>query len=105
MNHLRIKFLLLASGLVFLLGCKSPQTSKEAVVPIEAKAIQSDWLYWRGPAGTGVSEQTALPSDFNGSLLWTHDIQGGGVPVIAGGRAYQFGYYGVEDDCRRHCLF
>ena len=98
MNHLRIKFLLLASGLVFLLGCKSPQTSKEAVVPIEAKAIQSDWLYWRGPAGTGVSEQTALPSDFNGSLLWTHDIQGGGVPVIAGGRAYQFGYYGVEDD-------
>ena len=30
--------------------------------------------------------------------LWDHDIQGGGVPVVAGGRAYQFGYYGVEDD-------
>ena len=40
----------------------------------------------------------ALPDDLNQSLLWTHEIQGGGVPVIAGGRAYQFGYYGVEDD-------
>ena len=46
----------------------------------------------------GVSDQTGLPDDLNQSLLWTHEIQGGGVPVIAGGRAYQFGYYGVEDD-------
>jgi outer membrane protein assembly factor BamB len=30
--------------------------------------------------------------------LWSHEIQGGGVPVIAGGRAYQFGYYGVEEE-------
>ena len=59
---------------------------------------QSDWLYWRGPVGNGVSVQTGLPKDLNGSLLWTHEIQGGGVPVIAGGRAYQFGYYGVEDE-------
>ena len=33
----------------------------------------------------------------NASALWTYEIQGG-APVIAGGHAYQFGYYGVEDD-------
>ena len=27
-----------------------------------------------------------------------HDIQDGGVPVVAGGKAYQFGYYGTTDD-------
>ena len=32
------------------------------------------------------------------SLLWTHQIQGGGVPVAVGGRIYQFGYYGVTGD-------
>ena len=32
----------------------------------------------------GVSDQTGLPSDLNKSLLWTYEIQGGGVPVIAG---------------------
>ena len=56
---------------------------------------------WRGPEGTGVSDQSDLPDYLsleNDSLLWTHEIQGGGVPVVAGGRAYQFGYYGVEDD-------
>ena len=46
----------------------------------------------------GVSEQTGLPDDLNKSLLWNYEIQGGGVPVIAGGKAYQFGYYGVEDE-------
>ena len=61
-------------------------------------SVNSDWLYWRGPGGTGVSDQTGLPSDLNKSLIWSHDIQGGGVPVIAGGKAYQFGYYGVTDD-------
>jgi outer membrane protein assembly factor BamB len=65
--------------------------------------VDKDWLFWRGPLGTGISEQTNLPDKLSlekGSLLWTHEIQGGGVPVIAGGRAYQFGYYGVEDDLK-----
>ena len=73
-------------------GVSSPNES-------DTKIVHSDWLYfWRGPNGMGVSDQTGLPDDLNQSLLWTHEIQGGGVPVIAGGRAYQFGYYGVEDD-------
>ncbi|MBT3636480.1 MAG: PQQ-binding-like beta-propeller repeat protein [Opitutae bacterium] len=77
-----------------------PGKSKEVSAPSEpdAKIVHSDWLYWRGPTGMGVSDQTGLPDDLNKSLSWTHEIQGGGVPVIAGGRAYQFGYYGVEDD-------
>ena len=75
---------------------KSPEDS--SALKQKAESVQSDWLHWRGPAGTGVSEQTGLPEDLNKSLLWTYEIQGGGVPVIAGGKAYQFGYYGVEDE-------
>ena len=68
---------------------------------LKSSSIEKDWLFWRGPDGTGVSKQTNLPDLLSlekESLLWTHEIQGGGVPVIAGGRAYQFGYYGVEDE-------
>ena len=75
---------------------KSPEDS--SALKQKSDSVQSDWLHWRGPAGTGVSEQTGLPEDLNKSLLWTYEIQGGGVPVIAGGKAYQFGYYGVEDE-------
>ena len=69
--------------------------------PAKASIVNSDWLYWRGPLGSGVSRQTGLPDaiDLNdSSLLWTHEIQGGGVPVAAGGRIYHFGYYGVTGD-------
>ena len=69
--------------------------------PAKVATLNADWLYWRGPLGTGVSQQNGLPDalDLNdSSLLWTHEIQGGGVPVAAGGRIYQFGYYGVTED-------
>ena len=97
---LLISFFLCATGCLH--QPKSAPSGKSAGVssPNESdtKIVHSDWLYWRGPNGMGVSDQTGLPDDLNQSLLWTHEIQGGGVPVIAGGRAYQFGYYGVEDD-------
>ena len=97
---------LLISLFFCVTGClhqKEPAASANSTAALaptvpEAKIVHSDWLYWRGSDGTGVSDQTGLPQDLNKSLLWTHEIQGGGVPVIAGGRAYQFGYYGVEDD-------
>ncbi len=101
------KFLgLLAILLLCVTGCMhqsdppAPAKSSEFSDPVKLnpEIFQSDWLYWRGPTGTGVSGQTGLPDDLNKSLLWTHEIQGGGVPVIAGGKAYQFGYYGVEDE-------
>ena len=83
-----------------LAGCQpKPKGSSAGGAGVSApKGIQTDWLYWRGPHGTGVSGQKGLPYDLNKSLLWTYEIQGGGVPVIAGGKAYQFGYYGVEDE-------
>jgi len=93
-------FLLLFSGCVS--HDKSERVSSTPIEPVTLSE-DKDWLFWRGPAGTGVSEQTNLPDKLSlekGSLLWTHEIQGGGVPVIAGGRAYQFGYYGVEDDLK-----
>jgi outer membrane protein assembly factor BamB len=92
--------------LLLFSSCVSHDKSdKVSTTPNEptSLSVDKDWLFWRGPLGTGVSEQTSLPDKLSlekGSLLWTHEIQGGGVPVIAGGRAYQFGYYGVEDDLK-----
>ena len=87
---------LLLSLLPFLFGCIHHPGSPSSET--KSKEVQSDWLYWRGEDGTGVSRQTSLPADLNKSLLWTYEIQGGGVPVVAGGKAYQFGYYGVEGE-------
>ena len=88
---------------LLLFGCVSVTEKNKQVNEIDSTSAtaESDWLFWRGPEGTGVSDQSDLPDYLsleNDSLLWTHEIQGGGVPVVAGGRAYQFGYYGVEDD-------
>ncbi len=100
-----IKHILIINFLFALIvGCTS-KTSKSGsantVQPDNPKVAESNWLFWRGPDGTGVSSQTNLPDSLSlesESLLWSYEIQGGGVPVIAGGKAYQFGYYGVEDE-------
>ena len=42
----------------------------------------------------GVSTETGLPDELNGTTVWTYEIQGGGIPVVAGNKVYQFGYYG-----------
>jgi outer membrane protein assembly factor BamB len=90
---------LLLLPLLLLSGCiHQPESPAPATPSPPSKEVQSDWLYWRGGEGTGLSRQTSLPADLNKSLLWTYEIQGGGVPVIAGGKAYQFGYYGVNDE-------
>ena len=87
----------------FLFSC-SPVSNSKRVSKEEVKktfTMDQDWLFWRGSDGSGVSKQTNLPDILSlddESLLWSHEIQGGGVPVIAGGRAYQFGYYGVEEE-------
>jgi outer membrane protein assembly factor BamB len=89
--------------LVAFQSCCTLKKSSNNITEDDTKlsTVEKDWLFWRGPDGTGVSKQTNLPGLLSlekESLLWTHEIQGGGVPVIAGGRAYQFGYYGVEDE-------
>ncbi|MEC8044531.1 MAG: PQQ-binding-like beta-propeller repeat protein [Verrucomicrobiota bacterium] len=112
MSSLKKINLLLASILLLgFLGCQSDwrvaKFSKKILgigdrLPDQTTEAQSqvrtDWLFWRGPSGTGYSQQNDFPMDFNQSLLWTHEIQGGGVPVVAGGRMYQFGYYGTTED-------
>ena len=55
-------------------------------------------FYWRGPSWNGVLPATNLPEKWEPegiNHLFTHEIQGGGVPVVAGDRMYHFGYYGV----------
>ena len=97
--HKKIFALLLPiASFIFHQGCASKVSETEKQILTET--VNSNWLYWRGADGTGVSSQTGLPSDLNKSLIWTHDIQGGGVPVIAGGKAYQFGYYGTTGDLK-----
>lgn len=89
----------ITASLIILTICQGcVPTKKLSKEQLSVEIVQSDWLYWRGSEGNGVSKQTGLPVDLNSSLIWSHDIQGGGVPVIAGGKAYQFGYYGVTDD-------
>lgn len=47
-----------------------------SVVHLENKS--SNWLFSRGDRGMGVSTETGLPDELNGSELWTYEIQGGG---------------------------
>jgi outer membrane protein assembly factor BamB len=90
---------------VFLTTNCSLKTKDSGVSGSTSQAIKKqgnyDRLFWRGPSGNGVSQQSNLPDQLSlesDSLLWSHEIQGGGVPVVAGGKAYQFGYYGVEEE-------
>ena len=70
------------------------QTTIKATSTVRLENKSSDWLFARGEKGMGVSTETGLPDELGGALLWAHEIQGGGVPVVAGGKVYQFGYYG-----------
>ena len=58
----------------------------------QAKAQAQDWPQWRGPAGTGVSTEQALPerwSDTEG-IAWKARLRGVGVssPVVSGDRVF-----------------
>ena len=67
-----------------------------SVVHLENKS--SNWLHARGDKGVGVSTESGLPDELNGSELWAYEIQGGGIPVVAGNKVYQFGYYGAGEE-------
>ncbi|MFP6900995.1 MAG: PQQ-binding-like beta-propeller repeat protein, partial [Opitutales bacterium] len=95
--------LLMATSCVSLRTPKEPKGADRPVTKTSESdhAVGGDWLYWRGPNGDGASKEVGLPEKLDlqdSSLLWTHEIQGGGVPVAAGGRIYQFGYYGVTGE-------
>jgi outer membrane protein assembly factor BamB len=90
--------ILLFSASVFLASCIKLASPKQTVIKasstVELEEKSSNWLHARGASSTGVSSESGLPNELNSSIIWTFDIQGGGVPVIAGNRVYQFGYYG-----------
>ncbi|MDX1383521.1 MAG: PQQ-binding-like beta-propeller repeat protein, partial [Thermoanaerobaculia bacterium] len=53
-----------------------------------APLAAADWPWWRGPLGTGVSPEQALPLQWSEATLgWTVDLGGRGVssPVVARG--------------------
>ena len=70
------------------------QTVIKATSTVNLDIKSYNWLSARGPDGVGVSSETGLPDELNGTVIWTHEIQGGGIPVVAGNKVYQFGYYG-----------
>ncbi len=70
------------------------QTTIKASSTVHLEKKSSNWLFARGDAGMGVSSESGLPDELNNTLVWTYEIQGGGVPVVAGNKLYQFGYYG-----------
>ena len=104
MNHTISHSLVLLLYLFFLNGCISVLPQQEEKITfsntIELEVVSSDWLFWRGPKETGVSTEQNLPVELSNSLLWETDIKGGGVPVVAGDRLYQFGYQGEKEDLR-----
>jgi len=57
-----------------------------------ATAQASDWPQWRGPQGTGLSDDRNLPERWSATenIAWKAPIAGAGIstPVVAGGRIY-----------------
>ncbi|MBY0231533.1 MAG: PQQ-like beta-propeller repeat protein, partial [Gemmataceae bacterium] len=55
-------------------------------------AVGADWPGFRGPGGTGASQEKGLPVKWgkDEGIRWKADLPGRGLgnPVIAGGRVY-----------------
>ena len=61
------------------------------VVPAAALLNGADWPEWRGPARTGVSVETGLPSSWSPAgenLAWKAAFGGRSAPVVFGDRLY-----------------
>ena len=62
------------------------------VLSLAHRAIAGDWPQFRGPGGTGVSEEKGLPAKWSvtENVRWKAELPGRGVssPVIAAGRVY-----------------
>ncbi len=62
-----------------------------ALVPAAALLSAADWPEWRGPARTGVSTETGLPSAWSPAgenLAWKAPYGGRSSPVVFGDRLY-----------------
>ncbi|MGI9013571.1 MAG: PQQ-binding-like beta-propeller repeat protein [Phycisphaerales bacterium] len=82
--------------------------SLEDVPQQRAVAVSAgDWLSWRGPHQTAVSDDTRLPTTIevdDTMQAWTYPIRGRGTPVIHNGRLFGIGYEG-EGEALEEVLF
>ncbi len=73
----------------------------------EVPVLAGDWPQFRGPGGTGVSEEKGLPVKWSATenVRWKAELPGRGVssPVISGGRIYVTAASGYRDR-RLHIL-
>ena len=63
------------------------------VMALLGSARGGDWPAWRGPAQTGVSLETGLPSSTQ-EILWRIPIGGRSTPAIVGGRVFAINLHG-----------
>lgn len=92
MEHNALRKSAIALGLGATLGIGTLTVSRADV---------KGWLNWRGPEGTGVSQEKGLPEKIapeGKDALWQMGISGGGTPVIANGKLYALGYRGQGAD-------
>jgi outer membrane protein assembly factor BamB len=84
----------LAAALFILLGAAS-------------SSVAGDWPQFRGPQGLGISDETALPLEWNPGkgIRWRADLPGRGLssPVVVGGRVYVTACSGAGQE-RLHVL-
>lgn len=66
---------------------------------IAGSASAADWPQWRGPHGTGVSDEKNLPERWSATenVAWKVDLGGVGVssPIVSGSRVFVTSQIGV----------
>src|SRR5262249_39804626 len=87
--------------------CLASVHSLIAILPAARLAAAGDWPPFRGPGGTAVSEERALPTRWGPehNVRWKADLPGRGLsgPVVARGRVYVTACTGALQD-RLHVL-
>src|SRR5262249_29549816 len=64
--------------------------------------VGADWLQFRGPGGSGTSDETGLPTTWSAkdNIVWRTKLPGPGTssPIVVGKRVYLTCYsgYGLE---------
>lgn len=86
------------------LQCAVMATSMALI--LTCSALAADWPQWRGPARSGVSQETGLMKEWPDSgpqLVWQiNDLgYGYGAPAVADGRLYVTANEGLEDEMVR----
>ena len=81
--------------------------SLAVLVPAAALVNGADWPEWRGPARTGVSTETGLPSSWSPAgenLAWKASVGGRSSPVVFGDRLYLQNTSGAGDSMQERLM-